>query len=256
MGVSAESHISLHLLGKGDAFGLLELIHESLSCVSEADFRRLMEKLRLLMPYDYALCGIGDIDKSGVKENYSLLNLSYPSEWLELYVINKFAAIDPIVKENFSRYDLQYWQDTYRRHNPQKEFVGLAEDFGLRDGITIGLRNLKGTKGSLISLSSNRMERSARSEAIIKLAAPHLHNALSRMLKLDGLKKKVALSLRETEVLKWMRQGKSTWDISVILGVSASTVKFHVANIMQKLDVVTRAQAVAVAFEIGLLDPE
>lgn len=42
----------------------------------------------------------------------------------------------------------------------------------------------------------------------------------------------------------------------MILGISERTVKFHVGNIMQKLDATTRAHAVAIALEQGLVDIE
>jgi len=48
--------------------------------------------------------------------------------------------------------------------------------------------------------------------------------------------------------------GKSSWDISVILGISERTVYFHVSNIMKKLGASIRAQAVAVATRLGLVD--
>jgi len=54
-----------------------------------------------------------------------------------------------------------------------------------------------------------------------------------------------SLSLREREVLRWLREGKSSWDISVILRISERTVNYHVGNIIRKLGVVNRAQAVS-----------
>jgi DNA-binding CsgD family transcriptional regulator len=61
------------------------------------------------------------------------------------------------------------------------------------------------------------------------------------------------LSSREIEVLNWLKQGKSSWDISVILGISKRTVNFHVYNIIQKLGATNRTQAVAVATRLGLI---
>ncbi|OPY05610.1 MAG: Transcriptional activator protein LuxR [Syntrophorhabdus sp. PtaB.Bin184] len=63
----------------------------------------------------------------------------------------------------------------------------------------------------------------------------------------------VELTQRETEVLKWAREGKSRWETSVILKVSEETVKFHMENALQKLKAVNRAQAVAIAMEHDLL---
>jgi DNA-binding NarL/FixJ family response regulator len=56
-----------------------------------------------------------------------------------------------------------------------------------------------------------------------------------------------ALSPREKEVLKWLIEGKSSWDISSILHISKNTVNFHIKNLFQKLDVVNRTQAVSEA---------
>lgn len=61
------------------------------------------------------------------------------------------------------------------------------------------------------------------------------------------------LSKREQEVLTWSKRGKSSWEISAILNISERTVNFHVNNIMQKLNAVSRIQAVAVAIERGLI---
>ncbi|MDA8106228.1 MAG: helix-turn-helix transcriptional regulator [Nitrospiraceae bacterium] len=55
------------------------------------------------------------------------------------------------------------------------------------------------------------------------------------------------LSTREKEVLGWLRMGKTSWDISVILRISERTVNYHVNNIMRKLGVVNRMHAVSMA---------
>jgi len=62
-----------------------------------------------------------------------------------------------------------------------------------------------------------------------------------------------ALSVRELEVLRWLGEGKKSYDIGIILDISHRTVDFHVKNITKKLNVVTRAQAVATALKAGLI---
>lgn len=64
------------------------------------------------------------------------------------------------------------------------------------------------------------------------------------------------LSEREKEVLSWSKRGKSSWEISAILNISERTVNFHVNNVMQKLNAVSRIQAVAVAIERGLINTD
>jgi DNA-binding CsgD family transcriptional regulator len=52
------------------------------------------------------------------------------------------------------------------------------------------------------------------------------------------------LTGREREVLTWTAAGKSSWEISVILGVTERTVNWTVQNAMRKLSATTRTQAV------------
>lgn len=63
-----------------------------------------------------------------------------------------------------------------------------------------------------------------------------------------------ALTLREREVLLLMTQGLSNRAIAEKLYVTERTVKFHVGNILGKLGVRSRVEAVRVAIEQGLVD--
>jgi transcriptional regulator EpsA len=54
-----------------------------------------------------------------------------------------------------------------------------------------------------------------------------------------------SLSSRELEIMEWVRNGKTNFEIGMILDISAFTVKNHLQRIFRKLDVVNRAQAVA-----------
>lgn len=53
------------------------------------------------------------------------------------------------------------------------------------------------------------------------------------------------LTARERDCLAFVAEGKTDWEISVILGLAESTVRFHVDNARRKLDAVNRAQAAA-----------
>jgi two-component system, NarL family, response regulator len=70
-------------------------------------------------------------------------------------------------------------------------------------------------------------------------------------LKLTDRFQGAELTERELEVLMLMVQGKSNSEISTDLNVVEGTVKFHVRNILQKLGVSDRTQAVIVALKRG-----
>ena len=55
----------------------------------------------------------------------------------------------------------------------------------------------------------------------------------------------VRLTRRERDSLALVAEGKTDWEISVILGIAEATVRFHVDNARRKLGAVNRAQAVA-----------
>jgi DNA-binding NarL/FixJ family response regulator len=63
------------------------------------------------------------------------------------------------------------------------------------------------------------------------------------------------LTPRETEVLRWVATGRSNAEIAEELFVSEATVKTHLNRTMTKLGLTSRAQAVVVAFETGLVVP-
>ena len=63
------------------------------------------------------------------------------------------------------------------------------------------------------------------------------------------------LSAREMEVLALLNQRRSNKEIAASLVVSPLTVKRHMTNIMQKLGVDSRWEAVERAREIGLVPP-
>ena len=60
------------------------------------------------------------------------------------------------------------------------------------------------------------------------------------------------LTKREIDVLKLLTQGNSNQEIAAILKITEGTVKFHVNNILNKLGVSDRTQAVITAFKRGL----
>lgn len=62
------------------------------------------------------------------------------------------------------------------------------------------------------------------------------------------------LTGREREILAMMVMGLKNPDIAERLVVSRSTVKFHVSNILRKLGVATRTEAVALALKHKLTD--
>jgi DNA-binding CsgD family transcriptional regulator len=112
-----------------------------------------------------------------------------------------------------------------------------------------------------LGLIDLRKSSSPESLAMVKTISDHLQihvrAATIRVLQGGTRNQKTAelLSPREKEILGWTKDGKSRWEISKILSISDETVKFHLRNIVRKLGVANRTQAVAVALAAGLIEP-
>ncbi|MFZ5555540.1 MAG: helix-turn-helix transcriptional regulator [Pseudomonadota bacterium] len=97
-----------------------------------------------------------------------------------------------------------------------------------------------------------------RHSMFLELLVPHMHCALMRIMahssggkstRGDG---KSRLTTRERNILYWLVQGKTNWEIALITNRSENTVKSHLRQIFAKLDVSSRVQAVNKAISLGL----
>jgi DNA-binding CsgD family transcriptional regulator len=91
--------------------------------------------------------------------------------------------------------------------------------------------------------------------ADLQLFAVHAQDAAIRLL-VPPLRQpeRPSLTPRELEALRWTMEGKTAWEVGVLLGISERTVVFHVNNAMHKLNCVNKQQAVLKALRLGLID--
>ena len=72
----------------------------------------------------------------------------------------------------------------------------------------------------------------------------------------NGHGHETSLSPRERQILALLAEGRTQGQIASALVISSKTVATHIQHILSKLGVQSRAQAVAVAFQRGLVEPE
>ncbi len=255
---STENSGFISCLSGNDAIKLLEVIHGSISCDTEEDFINLYPRIQELIPFQFAAAMLGHHDSGKGAVILHGVNISFPEEWCREYFTRNYHQTSALSRQNFMNYRPQYMTDTWKKHCQADEIISLCLDFGIREGYAHGLRPTdNGQNGSMFAFSGTSMKYDRRTVAILELVVPHLHLALSRIVDNKQIEnKKTAISAREKEVLDWLKLGKSSWDISVILGISERTVNYHIYNIMQKLEAVNRPQVVATAVHLGLIGIE
>jgi transcriptional regulator EpsA len=111
--------------------------------------------------------------------------------------------------------------------------------------------------GSVFLLFGLLTRPDARHAYFLELLLPYLHLALGRLppaRMAEGGAPARPLSARETEIIGWLRAGKSNDEMGRILGISALTVKNHLQRIYRTLGVSNRAHALARCMELRLLE--
>lgn len=97
-------------------------------------------------------------------------------------------------------------------------------------------------------------EELTRIVADVQLFAVHAQEAAARLL-LPALVDFLPppLTPRELECLRWTMEGKTAWEVGVLLGISERTAVLHVNNATHKLDCTSKHQAVIKAMRLGLI---
>lgn len=118
-----------------------------------------------------------------------------------------------------------------------------------------------------LCFNRDKMDFSEKDRLILNLIGPHImqayKNAERYASKKDtlgsfkqlfednncNLLKSLGLSFREAEIIYWVLQGKTNYEIAIILNIAPGTVKIHLEKIYRKLGVENRMAAAMIALE-------
>ncbi len=240
---------------KQDLLSVLNIVHDCIDIHDTEGLKATLDRFSEIVPFSAAV--MCSIEKSqNVSEVFfsDIVNHSYSDQWGEVYFANKFIEVDPVVNYSLNTDHSFAWSTAFKtldtKNRKALEFVTMASDYHLKDGLAhmVGDRE----NGTLLSLSMEHPEKQYYSR-LLDHVTPHLHEAMQRIHARNSSPDLPALTEREREVLKWTGEGKSSWEIGVILSISERTVKYHINNIKSKLNAVNRAHAVAKAFRFRII---
>ena len=180
---------------------------------------------------------------------------TYSEDWTNRYFHQSYQNVDPVWLKMKTETSPFYWQDCFKEREEAVgwselgiQFKSESEECGLVRGLTVAIDNSE--TSSRISFCGKEARGGPGVMHMMHLIGIYFHQrllAMSGALSLKLGNSKVRLTPRETEVLHWYANGKSAWDISVVLSVSEAAVRFHLSNIRDKYGVPSSVHATALA---------
>lgn len=193
-----------------------------------------------------------------LKSGHGVLR-NYSEDWMNHYVTSGYVGVDPVPLYCFQTNKPFKWDWlTKNIALPTKalKIMTEAREALLLDGVAIPMHGVNGELAGVGMASSSGgtdVDKNAMSK--IRALSFQFHLAFTEK-ETDGEKiKNVYLTPREKEILSWAAEGKSDQVISDIVGLSYSTVRFHMNNIFAKLNANERTLAVVKAIRHGLIQP-
>ena len=191
----------------------------------------------------------------------AFLRSNYSASWRSTYDSEKLHYIDPTVSHCIKSSIPLIWEPQTFELPREKEFYEEACGYGIRSGITYPIHGPNGEFGVISFVSDALTDKKFKNELnhslpALALIRDYVFESSLKFIKRTKPEEEVHLTHRELECLKWAMVGKSSWEISMILGCSEATVNFHISNSRMKFQVNTRQQAIVKAIRLGLLVPD
>jgi len=232
--------------------GCIDLMNSCLKAREDEDVENIWLDLQSLCNIDGMMLSVAEsYKKDDLQATATMTSFGISDAWAKHYRDNEFSVIDPVVRYCGVVSDVFRWQEAYEYYGDEvSEFVSAAEDFGLRDGYTLGqtVHQITHT-ASLASVTIDPDHVDETQHFLIRQLLPHVNAILSR----PGFLESPSITNKELEALQWASQAKSYWEIGAIMGITERTVKFHFNNIFRKLRVNNREQAVRKGAILGLI---
>ena len=237
-----------------------ELIELLCKAKTAEDIHSACSKFSAQFGFDHFIYG-AQLPTSFVKPYFIIIS-GYPTEWRARYIAENYIEIDPVVAHCYNHVTPIRWGQVapQEKHSPTiRRFMGEAWDFGLKSGVSFPVHSSRG-EFALLSLVSEQNQAKVHADVVhvtpyAQYFVTHVHEAARRVFEQQVLQlTRVHLTQKEQQCLLWSAEGKTTWEISVILRLSERTVRFHLDNASKKLNTVSRQHAVARAVSLGLIN--
>jgi DNA-binding CsgD family transcriptional regulator len=250
----------LTILDKNDLLSLMDIAQDSLFCYDLNGLKELFHQLEKTMAFSSVCCAYGDIRKA-VRQaipDVNLLDISYPENYLNHYLGNRYHLTDPVIAGYLETLQPVNWDRPVVVDEKTIRYTDLidAESLGIRGGWTYGTVPPGSNESSMFFIATEQSKSGERERVIIKYIIPFLSEAYIRIIKNTGnylSRDNIKITQSEVEILNWLKEGKTSWEISIILCKSERVINFHINNIVKKLNSMNRTHAVVIALKKNII---
>lgn len=219
---------------------------------------------------DHALCDLlADIDCGDFSYNYYPTDFNHSGKalhvlctqpvqgWQEYYSAQHYDKTDPIMQRMRLSYRPLGWvlREELAKSTQQSSPVLVdAMEFGFQGGFAVPIHAPQGGFANLVVQDIailTTIQRHPEIEHTLQLAAYYYHAQVNQLLTREDVQTlQQLLTTREIECLRLTAQHKTAKEIARILNITPRTVSFHIENVLKKLHVTTKHQAVAKSRQI------
>lgn len=193
---------------------------------------------------------------------------NYPLDWVKKYKKNSYHLIDPVILTAKDKVAPFAWDDNsvINKKSTDSAVFKLAREYNIINGYTFVLHDnsnnmatLSISNGSDDSIYFDESIETNKEKIQMLLIFTHekmlglYHNSTEKNESGSNKIERDIFSPRENEILYWASVGKTYSEISIILGIKRSTVKFHIGNVVRKLGVLNAKHAIRLGIELKLI---
>jgi len=174
---------------------------------------------------------------------------SFGDDFHDDYEGLKLYEIDPVMDRIFSHCGVFRWKSEIAPEGREKTLYEYLRSVPLTQGVVVPLPRKPGCVSIANVTSGTNMNYTGEMvHCVSVIARVAMMRAECLGLCADDTAARLGeagLSARQIEILHWAAQGKSNGDIAAIVGQSKRAVDWHMSEILRKLKVASRSQAVA-----------
>src|SRR5262245_59639641 len=163
-------------------------------------------------------------------EPFILLN-GWPEGFTKLYIEENYYPDDPVAAHCRRSVDPFEWSEAIydaKRWPRAAEVMNRAADFGLEKGFLVPVVRGNGLH-ACVTMAGQRPDFDPLAKRAIHLISLYAHSKAVALLGVyHRTPPSAILTDRERDVMAWTAMGKSSWDISMILGISERTVNWFI----------------------------